>query len=100
MSFFGHTGLNEEMTISTIIVDCGRLVEPNLAAIDGIARLKLAARRRACRLRLRDPDQSLVELIGFAGLAGTLGVEPGGEAEEGKHLFRVEEEGEPHDRPV
>jgi STAS domain len=88
------------MTCSSIIVDCGRLEAVDLATIDRIARLGLAARRRGCRLQLRDADQALLELIGFVGLAGTLGVEPGRQTEKWKQPCRVEEEGELHDPPL
>ena len=64
------------MTSSSIIVDCAPLKASDLAAVDGLARLQLAARRRGCRLELREVEQSLRELIGLVGLAETLGVEP------------------------
>ena len=55
---------------------------PDLAAVDELARLALAARRLGCVLRLRDADPALLDLLALVGLRG----EVVGEAEELEEL--------------
>jgi len=62
---------------------------PDLAAVDDLARLVLAARRRGWSIRLREPVAELTALIALAGLAEVLGAEPlvvevGGQPEGGE----------------
>jgi STAS domain len=76
----------------------------DLALVDAIARLELAARRRGCSVRVVDPSGellALLELVGLAGVLGAsaLGVEVGREPEGGEQLG-VEEVVEPGDPPV
>ena len=78
----------------TVVLDCSDLGPADAAQLDAIARLCLRVKRRGAALRLADPDELLVELIELAGLAGVLGVEAGGEAEQGEDPGRVEEEGD------
>jgi hypothetical protein len=66
----------------------------DLATIEALARLQLAARRLGLELRLREAPEELRELIAFAGLSGVLGVEPSGQPEEREQRLGVEEEGE------
>jgi ABC-type transporter Mla MlaB component len=47
-------------------------VSADAVAVDALARLALAARRRGCRLRLAGASEELRELIELAGLAGVL----------------------------
>jgi hypothetical protein len=65
-------------------------VRPDLAVVDHLARLRLAALRRGYELRLRNPCPDLAGLIRFAGLADVFGledsVEVGGQAEGGEQL--------------
>ena len=42
---------------------------PDLALVDALARLQLAARRRGCSIQLRDPCEELRELLDLVGLA-------------------------------
>jgi len=42
-------------------------------AVDALARLALAARRRGCRMELRGASADLRELVAFMGLTGVLG---------------------------
>ena len=88
------------MARTAIILDCSCLRAPDAAEVDRIARLHLGLRRQGFELRLRNPTSSLQELIGFCGLAGVLGVEPGGKAEEREQPWRVEEEGQLGDPPA
>ena len=81
------------MARATITLDCGRLLNPSLATVDGIARLQLAVRRRGCKLRLDHADGQLLDLIEFAGLADALGVETSRQAEQREKPVGVEEEG-------
>jgi ABC-type transporter Mla MlaB component len=45
-----------------------RGVEPDAVTVDALARLQLAARRHACRVRLRHASDELRELVAFMGL--------------------------------
>jgi ABC-type transporter Mla MlaB component len=47
-------------------------VEPDAVTVDALARLQLAARRRGCRVRLRNTSPALRELVAFMGLADVL----------------------------
>jgi hypothetical protein len=84
----------------------GRVVglRPDLALVDALARLQLAARRLGCSIRLHDPCEELRELLELAGLAelgaGGLGLslEARREAEGGEQLG-VEEVVQPGDPP-
>ena len=44
----------------------------DLAVVDCLARLQLAARRAGCTVRLLDPDPELLELLDLAGLTEVL----------------------------
>ena len=65
-----------------------------LATVDLLARLQLAARRAGRRLVLARAPEDLLELIELAGLGDALGVEPWRQAEEREERLRVEEERE------
>jgi ABC-type transporter Mla MlaB component len=47
-------------------------VEPDAVTVDALARLQLAARRHACRVRLRGASDELRALVAFMGLADVL----------------------------
>ena len=64
----------------------------DLATVNLLARMQLAAKRRGARLRVRQASKGLLELIDFTGLSDVLGVEPKRQPEERKDAFRVEEE--------
>lgn len=49
-----------------------RGVEPDAVTVDALARLQLAARRRGCRVRLRNASAELRELVAFMGLRDVL----------------------------
>jgi len=87
------------MRRTRIGLDCGPISAPTVTTIDQIAHLQLELRRCGCRLELRDAGPELAELIGFCGLGRVLGVETRRQAEQGKHLRRVEEERELDDPP-
>lgn len=46
---------------------------PDLALVDALARLQLAAHRAGRSIRLRHPDEGLCSLLALAGLAGVVG---------------------------
>ena len=66
----------------------------DLRTVEGLARLRLAARRSGLELRLTRVPKELEELITFVGLAEALGLEPRRQTEERKERLGVEEEGE------
>lgn len=59
---------------------------PDLALVDALARLQLAALRRGRRMCLREPTSELCGLLTLVGLGEALGVEPGRQAEVGEVL--------------
>ncbi|MFE7559019.1 STAS domain-containing protein [Kitasatospora sp. NPDC057500] len=52
--------------------DLGALTIPDLAVVDALARLRLAAARHGVRLVLRNASGPLRELLAFSGLAAVL----------------------------
>lgn len=80
--------------VRTISLDCARLQSPNAGTIHRIARLQLVARRHGGFVRLENASAALVALIDLCGLAQTLGVETGRQAEEGEEPGRIKEEGD------
>ena len=76
--------------------DCGGIADPDVATVDALARMALAARRRGSRLELDGARPDLRELLLLVGLA-ELAVEVVGEPEEREVALRVEEEGDPRD---
>ena len=49
-----------------------RTVDVDAVTVDALARLQLAARRRGCRIRLRNASRELLELVAFMGLSEVL----------------------------
>jgi hypothetical protein len=81
--------------VKSVVCDVDSLV-PDAAAVDGLARLKLAARRLGCDLRVRRASMELCQLLDFVGLADAVldGVEVGREPEQREERVGVEEERE------
>jgi ABC-type transporter Mla MlaB component len=69
------------METDTVILDCARMTDAGLAAVDHIAHARLEAQRHGCRFELRNASDELLELIAFVGLDGCLGVEVQGQPE-------------------
>lgn len=88
---------------AVVVCDVGRLAQPDAATVDGLARLRLTARRLGAELLLRNASADLRELLEFAGLCEvvgvcpTSGVEVEGQAEEREPARGVQEEGDPAD---
>jgi hypothetical protein len=86
------------------VCDVGALVEPDVAAVEALARLQLAARRSGCRITLYDvPPQlgGLLELMGLGDIfppAST--VEAWRKPEQREQPLGVEEEADPGDRLI
>jgi STAS domain len=85
--------------------DVGALVEPDVAAVDALARLQLAARRSGCRICLQRVAPELRDLLDLMGLAevfasGRSAFEVGRQLEEWKKPGRIQEEADPGDRSV
>jgi hypothetical protein len=87
------------MATDTVILDCA-LMEPSVAAVDHIARLRLCMGRGGYELCLANVSDELRLVIELAGLSRTLRVEVQGQPEEGKKAGRVEEEGDLADPPA
>jgi ABC-type transporter Mla MlaB component len=86
-----------------VICDVGRLALADAAAIEGLARLQLTARRLGREIRLRNASDELHGLLALVGLCGVVGacpelrLEGEGQAEQREHPRRVEEEGDSAD---
>jgi anti-anti-sigma regulatory factor len=81
------------MTAGMVILNCAQL-DPSIAAVDHIARLRLGMRRGGYQLCLANVSEELRRVIQLAGLEACLGVEVQRQAEEREQLRRVEEEGD------
>jgi len=81
------------MTAGMVILNCAQL-DPSIAAVDHIARLRLCMRRGGYQLCLANVSEELRRVIQLAGLEACLGVEVQGQPEEREQLRRVEEEGD------
>lgn len=88
------------MPTGTVILDCARIKDPDMSAVDRVARLLLQARRDGCDCRLREASEELLQLIELAGLDGLLRVEVRRQTEQREESCCVEEEGELADPPV
>jgi anti-anti-sigma regulatory factor len=101
-----------DATGATLVVcDVGGLTNPNAATVDALCRIRLAARRQGCRLRLRHASPDLLGLLDLMGLCDVVdeasghdpsrpdgsGLEAEGQAEEREHASGVEEERDPAD---
>lgn len=80
-------------------------VEADAVAVDALARLALAARRRGCRVHLWEASAKLLDLVELVGLADVIGaaslpVEPGRQPEQREDGPGAQEEGELGDPPV
>jgi hypothetical protein len=73
---------------------------PDLAALDALARVQLAARRAGLELRLRHASQELRALAAFTGFDTVLRVEVERQPEEREERSGVEEERELDDPPL
>ena len=69
-----------------------RALRADVAAVDALARLQLAARQAGFELRLLHASAELTCLIDLTGLAAVLRVEPGRQPEQREQGLRVEEE--------
>ena len=88
------------MATGTVILNCARIEDPGVAAIDHLARLTLGLRRGGCKTCLANPNAELLELIDLVGLAEVLGVEVKWQPEQREESGGVEEERELPDPPV
>jgi STAS domain len=87
------------------VCDVGALIEPDVAAVEALARLQLAARRSGCRIKLYDVQPQLGGLLELMGLGGIFPPESSSfeawrKPEEREQPLGVEEETDPGDRTV
>lgn len=82
--------LLEEWLPRLLVCDVAALVDPDLATVDALARLRLTANRRGCDVTLRGVPAELHRLLDLAGLRGVLVVPP----TSGGGMLRQPEEGE------
>jgi ABC-type transporter Mla MlaB component len=56
-----------------LVVNCDVAgVAPDVVTIEALARLQLVARRNACRIRLRNASNDLVQVVALMGLSDVL----------------------------
>ena len=72
----------------------------DLAVVDALARLELAARRAGLTLAVADAPEELRLLVRFCGLDEALRLEPRGQPEEREERLGIEEEAELGDAAV
>jgi anti-anti-sigma regulatory factor len=89
---------------SIVVCDVGGVIQPNAATVDAVCRAGLAARRLACRLRLRHASRELLDLLDLMGLCDVVdegsGLDGEGQSKEREHARGVEEERDPADPPA
>jgi ABC-type transporter Mla MlaB component len=97
MSFTGQQGLGHDM--ERIDCDMAWLRRADLAVVDLVARLLLAARRGQCRLRIMNPPEGLEELLALSGLDDVPGLrfEVVRQPEQREEALGVQEEGDATD---
>ena len=89
-----------------VLCDVGDVVDPDVAAVEALARLRLATRRLGRRMRVRNASADFIALLAFMGLGDVLPVradlrlEVGRQPEERKQRLGVEEERELADPAV
>ena len=91
--------------VDQIVCDLGAVTQSDVAVVDALCRMRLAARRRGCQLRLRDASRGLLELIFLMGLTDIVPVagsdgEVERQSEQREHPGGVEEERDPADPPI
>ena len=93
----------EQDPADVVVCDLASLVEPEVAAVNALARLQLTARRHGAEMRLCNVSHELHDLLAVAGLCDVVGVcpelalEAERQAEEREPALGVEEEGDPAD---
>lgn len=98
--------LLESSTAQRIVCDVEALVEPDVATVDALARLRLAARLRGRDVVLLHASDDLQRLIALVGLDDALPpcealvVQVEGQVEEGEDRRGIEEEDDPRDPSV
>lgn len=70
------------MGLASIVLDCARLEEPDLATLEAIVRTWLLAHEEGARFSLANVSPRLRELIELCGLSAVLGVDVQWEAEQ------------------
>ena len=90
-----------------VVIDVSALGDPDMAAVDVLARACLSVRRAGCDLRIAEASPALRALLELAGLEEAIPCEPGAEAgsgrdaeghAEGREEARgIQEEGDPAD---
>ena len=89
-----------------ILCDVGAVIDPDVAAVDALARLRVATRRLGRRMRVRNASDEFKALLAFMGLGDVLPVreslrlEVRRQAEEREQRLGVEEERELADPAV
>jgi anti-anti-sigma regulatory factor len=91
--------------VAQIVCDLGAVTQADLAVVDALCRMRLAARRRGCQLLLRDASRGLLELIFLMGLTDIVPIvrsdrDVERQSEKREHPGGVEEERDPADPPV
>lgn len=87
-----------------VVCDVSALIDPDLVAVDALARLQLNARRSRCQVQVLHACDRLQELLKLTGLTevvplteACLVLEPGRQAEQGEQPRSIEEEADAGD---
>jgi ABC-type transporter Mla MlaB component len=86
-----------------VVCDVSALIDPDVATVDALARLRLTVHRLGCRIRVRDACHELQDLLRMTGLFDVIplsaesSLESQREVEQRKVPCGVEEEADPGD---
>jgi hypothetical protein len=95
--------LFEESERPRVVCDVGALTDPDLGAVEELARAQLTARRLGLEVGLRYASRELCEVLDLVGLCDVLPTvaalsrESSGEIEQREEGLRVQEEADPGD---
>ncbi|WP_343245935.1 STAS domain-containing protein [Streptomyces sp. SID5785] len=88
-------GAPADAGVRTVVCDVSAVTSTDLATLDALARMQLAARRAGGRIRLRDPSPRLALLLGITGFDGVLAAEGRAGPGSGVQVLGDPEEREP-----
>ena len=93
-------GLICDQGADAVVVDVSGVIEPDLTALDALARLHLMARRFGREIKISHTCEQLEELAAFSGLGDVLCVKDERQAKEREVSGRVQEETDAGDLTV
>lgn len=90
----------EQVCARALVCDVSELTDPDVAVVDALARLQLAAARCGCQISLRGASRQLRDLLRLMGLADVVGCGELVRQPEQREQGGTEEVGDPDDPAV